>query len=102
MRVMEPDKTIFRRITMRRALAVLACVALLYFALGATVLHQHTGGPDRACHICQSLHMPALAATAFDLVAVPELIARCSLQKRHTAPSNSFSLHRASRAPPAA
>jgi hypothetical protein len=48
------------------------------------------------------LHMPVLAAAALDLVAAPELIARYTSLPQHTAPSNSFSLHRASRAPPSA
>jgi hypothetical protein len=46
--------------------------------------------------------MPVLAAAALDLVDAPELIARYSSQPQHIAPSNSFSLHRASRAPPSA
>ena len=98
---MHLSKRILGRFNTRRAVSILACVALLYFALGATVLHQHTSGPENACHICQSLHVPALASTALDLAVVPELIARFSSQARHTAPSDSFSLHRASRAPPA-
>ncbi|HYL62751.1 MAG TPA: hypothetical protein VE077_09025 [Candidatus Methylomirabilis sp.] len=97
---MQADKPTFRRTFLRRGLAVLACAILLYFALGATLLHQHTGGSENACHVCQSLHMPALAATALVLVAAPELIARCSSQAHHMGPSDSFSLHRASRAPP--
>ena len=86
----------------RRALAVLACAVLLYFAAGGSLLHQHKSGPDTACHICQSLHMPVLAAAALDLVAAPELIARYTSLPQHASPSNSFSLHRASRAPPSA
>jgi hypothetical protein len=85
----------------RRALAVLACVVLLYFAAGS-LLHQHTGGPDTVCHICQALHLPVLASASLDLVATPELVARYSSLPQHVAPSDSFSLHRASRAPPLA
>jgi len=55
--------TIFGHKGMRRALAILGCLALLYFVAGST-LHHHTSGPDTACHICQALHMPALAAAA--------------------------------------
>lgn len=88
-------------VSVRRALAVLACAVLLYFAAGS-LLHQHTSGPENACHICQALHLPALAAAALHLVATPQLIARYSSQARHVAPSDSFSLHHASRAPPAA
>lgn len=99
---MQAGKTIFRRTNVRRALAVLACAVLLYFAAGGSLFHQHTNGPETACHICQSLHMPVLAAAALDLVAAPELIAKYSSLPQHAAPSNSFSLHRASRAPPSA
>lgn len=95
-------RTIFARNSLRRAMAVLACATLLYFAAGGSLLHQHTGGPENACHICQSLHMPVLAAASLDLVATPEFIARNSSLPQHNAPSDSFSLHRASRAPPTA
>lgn len=99
---MRARRPIFGLRNARRALAVLACAVLLYFAAGGSLLHHHTGGPETACHICQSLHMPALAAAALDLVAAPELIARYSSLPQHAAPSNTFSLHRASRAPPSA
>jgi hypothetical protein len=99
---MQLGRTIFGRGVARRTLAVLACVVLLYFAAGGSLLHQHNNGPDTACHICQSLHMPVLAADALDLVSAPELIARYTFLPQHNAPSNTFSLHRASRAPPSA
>src|SRR6266481_2040029 len=56
------DMDITRLISGKRALAILGCVALLYFAAGGVFAHQHTGGPETACHVCQSLHVPALAA----------------------------------------
>ena len=103
---MKRGSTIFGRIfapkTARRALALLACAVLLYFAAGGSLFHHHTNGPENACHVCQSLHAPVLAPAALDLVAAPELISRCSALPQHAAPSNSFSLHRASRAPPSA
>jgi hypothetical protein len=99
---MRLGRTIFGRTSVRQAMAVLACAVLLYFATGGSLLHQHTNGPETACHICQSLHAPVLAAAALDLVVVPELIARYSSLPQRAAPSNSFSLHRASRAPPSA
>lgn len=86
----------------RRALALLACAALLYFAAGGSFLHQHTNGPDTACHICQALHMPALAAARLDLNSTPKIITWYFSVPQHVAPSDSFSLHRASRAPPTA
>ena len=99
---MKPVKSIFGHTLLERALALLACSALLYFAAGGSLFHQHTNGSETACHICQTLHMPALAAAALDLVAAPQLIARFFSLPPHVAPSNSFSLHRASRAPPSA
>ncbi len=59
---MSSQGTIFGRTVVRHALALLACAALLYFAAGGSLFHEHTNGPDTACHICQALHMPALAA----------------------------------------
>jgi len=86
----------------RRALAVLGCVALLYFAAGGSVLHHHSGGPDTACHICQALHMPALAAAPLDLIPEAREVARHAALPDSAAPQDSFALHRASRAPPSA
>ena len=86
----------------RRVMALLACAALLYFAVGATLPHQHAQGPDNACHICQALHMPALAAARLDLSSTVEIVTWYSSLPQHAAPSDSFSLHRASRAPPTA
>jgi hypothetical protein len=86
----------------RRALALLACAALLYFAAGGALFHQHTNGPDSACHICQALHVPALAVARLHLVSKPQIVSwHCSLPQR-AAPVDSFSLHRAGRAPPIA
>jgi len=86
----------------RRAVALLACAALLYFAAGGTLLHQHAAGPDNACHVCQALHMPALAPATLDPVAAPEFVSWYASQREHAAPCESFDLHRASRAPPSA
>ncbi len=99
---MDPQKAIFGRMTARRALALLACAALLYFAAGGSLYHQHTNGSENACHICQALHMPALAAARLDLVGTPQIVTWYSSLPQHAAPSNSFSLHRAGRAPPTA
>jgi hypothetical protein len=100
---MRLGRTIFGRVFARRAVALLGCAILLYFAAGGSLLHHHTGGPENACHICQSLHVPALAAAALDdLVAAPELISRYSSLPQDAAPSNSFSLYHAGRAPPSA
>ena len=95
-------KGIFGGKHVRRALAVLACAALVYFAAGGVVLHHHSASQGEACHICQALHMPVLAAATFDPVAVPEFVTWYSALGQHSVPLDSFDLHRASRAPPAA
>ncbi len=97
---MQADGTIFGRTILRRSLALVACAALLYFAFGSTLPHQHPQGPNGACHICQALHMQALAASRVDLTGTLEVVAWYSSMPRHAVPSDSFSFHRASRAPP--
>jgi hypothetical protein len=87
---------------MRRALALVAFAALLYFAAGGAAFHQHTNGPDPACHICQALHMPALAAARLNLNSALEIVTWYSSLPQHAAPSDSFALHNASRGPPTA
>jgi hypothetical protein len=99
---MDPQEGIFGRTIARRALVLLACAALLYFAAGGSLFHQHTNGPDAACAICQALHMPALAAARLDLLSTPVLVTQNSSLPQPAAPSNPFSLHRAGRAPPTA
>jgi hypothetical protein len=94
--------TIFGRTFARRAMALLGCAVLLFFAAGGTFLHHHQGGPETACHVCQTLHMPALAAASLDLVTAPEPITWYSSLPLHAAPDDSFAFHRASRAPPTA
>src|SRR5947199_276220 len=68
----------------------------------ATLPHGHAQGPDNACHVCQALHMPALAAARLDLSSTPQIVTWYSSAPQHSAPSDSFSLHRAGRAPPTA
>lgn len=99
---MYTGKTTFGRLIAQRTLAILACAALLYFAAGGSFLHEHPKGPDTACHICQALHMPALAAAPLDLVSTPEIVSWHLWLPQHPAPSDSFVLHRAGRAPPTA
>lgn len=99
---MQPEGTIFGRTMLRRCLTLFACAALVYFAFGSTLPHQHPQGPNGVCHICQALHMPALAAARLDLGCRLEVGAWYSSLPQHVAPSDSFSLHRASRAPPTA
>ncbi len=91
-----------RFISGKRGLALLGCVALLYFAAGAAYVHQHTGGPETACHVCQSLHVPALAAASLDLIPEAQQVAWHAALPDSVSPLDSFALHRASRAPPSA
>jgi hypothetical protein len=84
----------------RGCLALLCSVALLYFAVGGTFTHQHAS--NSACHTCQALHMPALAASPLGLVAESLFVVSYVSQLVNVAPVDSFSLHRASRAPPCA
>lgn len=86
--------------TPRRVLALLAGMSLLFFAVGGNLFHQHSKGPETACHICQLLHMPALASASLDLLAAPEIFSRFTARAYCPAPVDSLSLHRASRAPP--
>jgi hypothetical protein len=99
-RQMYPQRAIFGRSVVSRTLALVACAALLYFAAGGSLFHHHTSGPDNTCHICQALHLPVLAAAPLDLVSTPELVTWFSSLPQDAAPRNSFSLHRAGRAPP--
>jgi hypothetical protein len=99
---MTSQGTISRGTRTHRVLALLGCAVLLFFAAGGTFLHHHQGGPETACHICQTLHMPALAAASLDLVSTPGPITWYSSILPHAAPEDSFALHRASRAPPTA
>jgi hypothetical protein len=92
----------FREWNSRRTLAILACVALLYFAGGGVFVHQHSGGPDTACHVCQSLHVPVLASAPLKLIPAARQVAWRAVLPENAAPLDSFSLHRASRAPPTA
>jgi hypothetical protein len=94
--------SILGRTVARRTLALLACVALLYFVAGGSLFHEHRNGPDTACHMCQALHMPALAAARLDLISTPQIVTWNTSLPQHAAPSDSFSLHRAGRAPPTA
>src|SRR5258707_15522084 len=89
-----------RLISGRRALAILGCVALLYFAAGGSVLHHHTGGPDTPCHTCQALHMPALAAAPPDLIPQTRQVARHPVLPENASPPDSFPPTPPSRGPP--
>jgi hypothetical protein len=94
----------FRRMNWRQRVALLGCLALLYFAAGGAFFHHHTGGSENGtpCHICQALHMPALAAAPLRVVPAAQQVGWHKVQQLYAAVSDSFDLHRASRAPPIA
>jgi len=99
---MNEQGIMFRPSASRRISAVFVCAALLFFAGGGTLFHHHTQGPDNACQVCQALHMPVLASGGPELVHSLQVVTWFSPFSEQLAPSDSFSLHRASRAPPLA
>jgi hypothetical protein len=86
----------------RRIGATLLCLALLYFAGGGSLLHQHNGGPDTACHVCQSLHAPALTVAFNGIASVPQISGWHDPRPVFTAALDEVSLLRSGRAPPSA
>jgi hypothetical protein len=99
---MASQGNIFARTFAQRALALFACAALLYFACGGAFLHEHNGGSEATCHVCQALHMPALASARLAISITPTPIVWLVSTPQHAVPNDSFSLHRPSRAPPLA
>src|ERR1700741_1846990 len=84
----------------RRRLALLGCIALLYFASGGALLHQHSGPPDTACSVCHSVHVPVLAAAVLELFPQEQQVTWHPCIPQSPTPLDAFSLHRPSRAPP--
>lgn len=100
---MKSARTIHGKLTARRALALLAGLALFYFAAGGAYLHEHKDGRgDTPCHVCQSVHVPALAAATSAPVPAPEFVYGYLSQPVHGTPSEASSIHHAGRAPPRA
>jgi hypothetical protein len=86
----------------RRASAMLICLALLYFAGGGSFLHQHHGAPDTVCHVCQSLHAPALTVTFRGIASAPQISGWHDSRPVVIAALDEFSVLRSGRAPPSA
>jgi hypothetical protein len=80
--------------------AALLSLALLYFAAGGSFLHQHNGGPDTTCHVCQSLHAPALTASFSGIASAPQISGWHDSRPAFTAALDEVSLLRSGRAPP--
>lgn len=87
----------------RRTLALFVCASLFLFVVLGAAVHRHDdNASSTACHICQTAHLPALTTNAPELIRAPELVAWHIPLPPSTAPVDSFALHFASRAPPAA
>ena len=98
---MEKKGSLLRASALKRYGAALLCLAVLYFAAGGSFQHRHSNGQETVCHVCQSLHAPALAATAGLLVAAPEVSGRREAPAVEASARNEVSLDHAGRAPPA-
>ena len=83
-----------------RLAAAAICLALLYFAAGGSFLHDHKSGPETVCHVCQSMHAPALAVSSGGIVLYPELRGWYVARPVVLAATDEFSLHPSGRAPP--
>ena len=99
---MDKKGSLFSARSLQRFLAVLLCLAVLYFAAGGSFLHRHAGAQETVCHVCQSLHAPALATAGGLLVALPELTGWHEARPIQTSSLNEVSLDHAGRAPPSA
>jgi hypothetical protein len=97
---MEKKASLLSARALQRYGAALLCLAVLYFAAGGSFLHRHTGGQETVCHICQSLHAPALATANELLVAAPEAAGWHEAPRIQVSALNEVSLHHAGRAPP--
>jgi hypothetical protein len=99
---MEKKGSLLNAGALERYAAVLLCLAVFYFAAGGSFLHRHTGGQETVCHVCQSLHAPALATAAGLLVTAPQVTAWHEAHTAQASALNEVSLHHAGRAPPSA
>src|ERR1700688_5161461 len=89
-------------VRLRRICAALLCLALLYFAGGGSFLHQHNGAPDTTCHVCQSLHAPALTTSFIGIASAPQITGWHDSRPVFTAALDEGFLLRSGRAPPSA
>jgi len=87
---------------LRRIAAAMLCLALMYFAGGGGFLHQHNGAPDTTCHVCQSLHAPALTVSFSGIASAPQISGWHDTGSVFTAALDEVSVRRSGRAPPSA
>jgi hypothetical protein len=97
---MEKKGSLLSTRALKRYGAALLCLAVFYFAAGGSFLHRHTGGQETVCHVCQSLHAPALATTAGLLVAAPAVAGPHEARASEASARNEVSPLHAGRAPP--
>ena len=83
-----------------RTAAAAVCLALLYFAAGGSFLHAHKSGPETVCHVCQSLHAPALAVSPGGLALYLQLGGWHQARPMALPRIDEFRSHRFGRAPP--
>jgi hypothetical protein len=95
-------RTSGRATALHRIGAALLCLALLYFAGGGSFLHHHNSAPDTVCHVCQSLHAPALTLTFSGIASAPQITGWHDPRPVFTTPLDEVSLLRSGRAPPSA
>src|SRR5262249_26323569 len=92
---------LLRKMTARRAMAAFAALALLCFAAGGTFLHEHKAGrSDTPCHVCQSLHLPALAAISGLVLDAPQVDLKQLAEVAVASSNDSLAFPHAGRAPP--
>jgi hypothetical protein len=91
-----------RSATLQRIGAALLCLMLVYFAGGGRFLHEHKSAPDTVCHVCQSLHTPALTVAFSGIAIAPQLAGWHDSRPVITAALDEVSLLRSGRAPPSA
>jgi len=87
---------------LRRIGAAFLCLMLVYFAGGGRFLHDHNGARDTVCHVCQSLHAPALTVAFSGIAIAPQLAGWHDSRPVITAALDEVSLLRSGRAPPSA
>src|SRR5215467_10240098 len=99
---MATDSRVDRWFAVRRAGALFVCLALLYFASGGSFLHQHRAGHASVCHVCQSLHAPALTPSVSGIASAPRVAAWLSATTGSNPALSEFEPLHAGRAPPSA
>ena len=83
------------------ATLVVALVALLPLAVGASFWHTDTPGSEATCPLCHAAHMPVLPGTATSVHAAPKVVAWVVPAESRVANCAPDGLDSPPRAPPA-